>query len=872
MNYSSNSIKSRQKALASHKKRMGTKVLVYMFRFFIIICVFGMISVICMAAGAIKGIIETAPEITLNDVTPSQYKTTVYDCNGIEVETLVASGANRIYVTFDEIPQNLKNAFIAIEDSRFYEHNGIDAKGIIRAAYIGVTNNFKFTQGASTITQQLIKNTVFAVENEDSMSDRLKRKIQEQYLALKLEEDVNNKDIILENYLNTINLSNNNLGVQSASINYFNKDVSELTLSECAVIAATTSNPYKFDPIRHPEKNAERRKIVLNNMLEQDMITTDEYNEALADNVYDRIMNNTSSSGSSAYSYYNDALVQQIMEDLMTQKGYTYTQAYNVVYRGGLSIYSCEDSNIQKIIEETANDPSYWNNYVYYSISYRIQFKPVDSSVITFTDSSLVKYIQQKYDSKFINSFDSKEQAQAYIDEYKAYILSNNEGSFIEGSESIIYTLEPQISITVIENGTGYVRAILGGRGEKTQSLVLNRSTGTRRQAGSTFKPLAVYAPAVDTAGATPGTVVDDEPYYYESGQVVKNNDEIYMGYVTLRQALAESRNIPAIKLLSNVGVSTGLAYAEKFGISTLTENDYYLPVALGTCSVTNFEMTAAYTTFANKGQYIEPKLYTKVLDHNGNVILDNTNINSTQVIKESTAFMVSSMMRSVITDGTLKGVPLDNKFYAAKSGTSQNNADKWVIGFSSNYTVGVWSGFDDNRAYDTNRSVAYLYIWTDIIKEINEGLESPFPTVPDNVTSVKICKDSGLLAVEGLCDCDPRGSRVTTDYFIKGKEPTSACNVHMKVTICKESEQIACEDCPESFKKTVIRIYKDLPDYDTDEYTVLDMEYAVTDEFLEEKCEVHSKATGNKDSSKEDSDKKDSPTTQDDSDNSESE
>ena len=281
MNYSSNSIKSRQKALASHKKRMGTKALVYMFRFFIIICVFGMISVICMAAGAIKGIIETAPEITLNDVTPSQYKTTVYDCNGIEVETLVASGANRIYVTFDEIPQNLKNAFIAIEDSRFYEHNGIDAKGIIRAAYIGVTNNFRFTQGASTITQQLIKNTVFSVENEDSLSDRLKRKIQEQYLALKLEEDVNNKDIILENYLNTINLSNNNLGVQSASINYFNKDVSELTLSECAVIAATTSNPYRYDPIRHPENNAERRKIVLNNMLEQDMITTEEYNEML---------------------------------------------------------------------------------------------------------------------------------------------------------------------------------------------------------------------------------------------------------------------------------------------------------------------------------------------------------------------------------------------------------------------------------------------------------------------------------------------------------------------------------------------------------------------------------------------------------------
>lgn len=842
MNYSSESIKAKQKSLSSQKRRMGTKALVYIFRIFIILCVFGVVSIICMGTGAVKAIIDTAPDITLNDVTPSQYKTTIYDCNDIAVETLVASGANRIYVTIDEIPENLKNAFIAIEDERFYEHNGVDAKGIIRAAYIGITNNFEFTQGASTITQQLIKNTVFSVENEKGIKDTIKRKIQEQYLALRLEEEVNNKDIILENYLNTINLSNNNLGVQSASINYFNKDVSELTLSECAVIAATTSNPYKYDPIRKPENNATRRKLVLDNMLDQEMITKAEYDEALADNVYDRIMNNNSSSNSSsAYSYYNDALVQQIMEDLMTQKGYTYTQAYNVVYRGGLSIYSCEDSNIQKIVEETANDPSYWNDYLYYSLSYRIQLKLEDGTLITYNDSSLIKYIQQNHNSDFTNLFESQEQAQAYIDEYKAYILEDTGGTFIEGSETITYTMEPQISVTVIENDTGYVRAILGGRGEKTQSLVLNRSTGTKRQAGSTFKPLAVYAPAIDTAGYTPGNVVNDEPYYYESGQLVRNADGVYKGYVTLRQALAESRNVPAIEVLSDVGVSTGLAYAQKFGISTITDNDYYLPVALGTCSVTNYEMTAAYTVFANDGQYIEPKLYTKVLDHDGNVILDNTATNLTQVIKQSTSFLITSMLHSVITDGTLKGVGLDsNKFYAAKSGTTQNNNDKWVIGFSSNYTVGTWCGFDDNREYDTDRSIGYLYIWADIMDEINEGKESPAPEVPNDIVKVKICKDSGLLAVDGLCDCDPRGSRVYTEYYVKGTEPANACNVHMKVTICSASNSIACDDCPESSKKTVIRIYKDVPTYDVDAYDVVDRKYAITDTDLENPCKQH--------------------------------
>lgn len=861
MNYTSNSIKSKQRKLSSHKRRIEVRFVTYLFRILIIAIVFAIVGTISLGAGAVKGIIDTAPEITLNDVTPSQYKTTIYDCNGLEIETLVASGANRIYVTIDEIPDNLKNAFIAIEDERFYEHNGIDAKGIIRAAYIGVTNNFNFTQGASTITQQLIKNSVFAVENENSLADRVKRKIQEQYLALKLEDDVNDKDIILENYLNTINLSNNNLGVQSASINYFNKDVSELTLSECAVIAATTQNPYKYNPIRFPENNATRMKLVLDNMLKLGFITAAEYNEALLDNVYDRIMNNKASqSSSSAYSYYTDALVQQIMEDLMTQKGYTYTQAYNVVYRGGLSIYSCEDSNIQKTVEDIANDPDYWNGYLFYGLTYRVQLKLEDSSIITYTDSSLIKYLQQKYNPDMQNLFKTQEEALAYIEEYKASITAETGGTIIDGSEIITFTIEPQIAITVIENDTGYVRAILGGRGDKTESLILNRATGTKRQAGSTFKPLAVYAPAVDTAGYSPATVIDDIPYFYKTGQLVKNSDDIYRGYIPLRYALAQSRNIPALKTMEDIGITTGLEYAKKFGITTLTENDYYLPVALGTCNVTNYEMTAAYTTFANDGVFIEPVLYTKVVDHGGNVILENSNPNSTQVIKESTAFMVGSMMNTVLKEGTLANLmPNDGQFYAAKSGTSQNDTDKWVIGFSENYTMGVWAGFDNNQPFDGNITLSYIYIWADIMKELNKGLDSSYPDMPRDVVKVEVCRDSGLLAVEGLCDCDPRGSRVTSEYFSKGNEPTSACNVHMKVTLCNSTGLVASNECIDGLKKTVIRIYKTIPEYNFDhltdeqmeqvkdfdfyDYNVEDMKYAITDEDLENTCS-HGKST----------------------------
>lgn len=839
MNYTNHSIKAKQKSLSSHRRRMGTKVLTIFFRVFIIAIIFGIVGGISLGVGAIKGIIDTAPEITLNDVTPSEYKTTIYDCNGIPVETLVASGANRIYVTIDEIPENLKNAFIAIEDERFYEHNGIDAKAIFRAAYIGITNNFNFSQGGSTITQQLIKNSVFAVENEDSLGDRVKRKIQEQYLALKLEKDLNNKAIILENYLNTINVSNNNLGVQSASINYFNKDVSELTLSECAVIAATTQLPETYNPVRFPHKNAERRKLVLDSMLRLEMITQSEYDEAIADNVYERIMNNNSSTSSNAYSYYNDALVQKIMEDLMTQKGYTYTQAYNAVYRGGLSIHSCEDSTIQKLMEDTANDESLWNGYTFYSLTYRIQLKQEDNKTITYSENSLNKYLEKKYGENAPTIFKTREEGDKYIAEFRDYIVNETGGTIINNSEIITYTMQPQLSMTLIENGTGHVKAILGGRGDKTKSLILNRATSTYRMPGSTFKPLIDYAPAIDIAGYNPGNVLDDAPYFYHNGQKVKNWDSLYKGYVSLRFALMESRNVPALKLLETVGVNTGLDYAQKFGISTLTPNDYYLPVALGTCNVTNFEMTAAYSTFANQGEYVEPKLYTKVYDHNGNLLLDNTATNSRRIIKKSTAFLVSSMLHTVTTDyESIKALDLTDQYYSCKTGTTQKDTDRWLIGYSHKYTLGAWCGFDDSRPVPGYNSVDYLKMWARIMKTIHKDMPYVEPDIPNSVVTATICADSGLLAVDGLCDCDPRGSRVVEEYFVKGTEPTTACNVHMKVTICEESELIAGENCPGNLKKTVIKIYKPNPSYAIEEYITEDLEFAVMDHDLANTCQ----------------------------------
>lgn len=845
MNYSSKEIKAKQKLLRSHSRRMRTKAAVMTFKLVVLTFVFLFIIGTCTAIGAVKGIINTAPEITLDDVTPSQYKTTVYDCNGDKVDTLVASGANRVSVTINEIPDNLKNAFIAIEDERFYQHNGIDAKGIMRAAYVGITNKFRFTEGASTITQQLIKNSVFSVEYEDSLGDRIKRKIQEQYLALKLEETVNNKDAILVNYLNTINLGNNNLGVQSASQNYFNKSVSQLTLSECAVIAAITQNPAKYNPIKYPTNNSIRRQKVLDNMLSQGLISQAEYEEAMADNVYSRILDisNASTTTSSAYSYYTDALIGQIMDDLISQKGYTYTQAYNLVYRGGLSIYSCEDLKLQQYAESIVNDPNTWTGSEEYTFTYRFQIRGADGKLNSYSESTLLKYYQTTLgQSGFKLVFPNKDEANKVIEQYKQAMLDETGGTILKNSETLTFTLEPQASFVLMDHVTGEVKVIIGGRGDKTQSLILNRATDAKRQPGSTFKPLAVYAPALDSAGYTLGSVIDDTPYYYSTGKIITNNDKVYKGYVTVRQAIAESRNVPAVKVLTDIGTTLGYNYALKFGISTMAESDQYnQSLALGTTTVTNIDMTSAYATIANGGVYNAPKLYTKILDHDGNVILDNSQEESEQVIKESTAWLLTSAMRSVITNGTGGLCKIDDVWTAVKTGTTQSNADKWVMGSSTYFTAGCWVGNDDNTSIGSAYDISQQAIWKAVMIKAHEGLKYKEPDMPDSITKAEICNQSGLLPVEGLCDEDPRGSKVITEYFAKGTVPTDDCNVHRLVSFCKASGEVASDSCPSNYIEKKIMIYKNLNGIDLKSFSISDLKYAVTDDMLKNTCKTHS-------------------------------
>lgn len=796
MNYGKNSTKKREKELTS-KSTMIFKKFNIIFLKTLLVCFFAVLIIGgCAAIGIAKGVIDAAPEINLDDATPTGFLSTVLDTEGNQTAKLVATGSNRVYATIDVIPINLQHAFVAIEDERFYEHNGIDLKGILRAGIKGITTGH-FSEGASTITQQLLKNNVFTSwTSETSMADKFKRKIQEQYLALQLEKKVS-KDWILENYLNTINLGQNTLGVQSASKRYFNKDVSELTLSECAVIAAITQNPSVFNPISHPDKNLERRDKVLRNMLKHEYISQQEYDDAIADNVYDRIqIVNTASEEKSVTSYFVDELTNQVIQDLIDLKGYTETQAYKTLYNGGLTIYSTQNPALQAICDEEVNNLENYPLQPKYSFSYRLTIEKADGSYQNYSEQTMLSYYQAANKDYNIN-FASQEEAQAAIDQYKAEIMQPGD-KIVANGETVTFTLQPETALTLMNQTTGEVAAIVGGRGDKTASKTLNRATDTTRQPGSTFKVLAAYAPALDSGGLTLASVQDDAPYSYENGTSLRNYDNSFRGFTTLREAITHSINIVTVKTLTEIGTDLGFSYLKDFGFTTLVDEDNIQSLALGgiTKGVTNLELTAAYATIANSGTYIKPRFYTKILDHDGNILIDNTP-QTHGVLKSSTAWLLTNAMEDVVTKGTGTAVNFGNMAIAGKTGTTTKNRDALFAGFTPYYTCVVWGGYDDNTPQEGGTTSYPKKIWRAVMSRIHENLEYMDFTMPDDITTATVCKKSGKLVVSGLCDADPRGSMVTTEYFAEGTVPTEYCDHHVNVTVCSESGMLATEFCP---------------------------------------------------------------------------
>ncbi len=780
-------------------------------------------AVLLMSAGygMFRGILDSAPDINAIHVGPTEYATKTYDREGNLVATLVTEGSNRERAEYDEIPKDLINAFVAIEDERFWSHNGIDLKSIGRAIH-GVLSDNESAGGGSTLTQQLIKNNVFSGGMNESGFERYERKLQEQYLALELEHQpkLDKKSVkhsIITEYLNTINLGANSLGVKVAARRYFNKEVSALNLAESTVLASITKNPSNLNPITHPENNQKRRAQVLKNMLKQGYIDEQQYQEALSEQVYEEIKNAnviTTQEAAKPYSYFTDELTEQVIEALVERLDYTEEEARKLLYSGGLSIYTTQDPRLQAIVDEEVNSPKNYDT-VKYSVEWRLTIRKGDNSIINYSEKDLLKFMKEVKHMDFEGLFKTEDAAKTYIEQFKKQILEENDSILAESYDT---TLEPQLSVVLEDPHSGEILAISGGRGEKRGSLTLNRATNVLRQPGSTFKVISSFAPAIDKYGATLASTYYDAPYTLGNKTFKNWYSGGYLGYQSIRDGIIYSLNIVAVRcLMETVQPKNGRKYAEILGITSLTETDENPALALGglTRGVSNLELTQAYSVIANGGQLRKAKFFTKIVDQNGQVLMDMTEDEPVQVMQATTAYLLTDAMKdsmlphrafadNISVTSTSTRAHFDGMSLAGKSGTTTSNRDIWFEGFSPYYICGVWGGCDENQSLRDPKTGSYnggtgyhKDIWRKIMKRIHEGLPDTGFQKPDGIVTAEVCRKSGKLPTAG-CHNDYRGDACIKELFAEGTVPTEKCELHTSwgaIRVPKEFENFDTSD-----------------------------------------------------------------------------
>ena len=703
-----------------NKKKKRTFSVGRFLRFIVLLLLFIILVSGSVALGTAYSWIKAARPLNVDELFDLNQTTYIVDKNDKVIDTLHAN-ENRTMVTIDQIPQNLRNAFIAIEDKRFMDHKGIDIYRIFGALKADL-QKMDLSQGASTITQQLIKNVYLNPEK------KWKRKVVEMYYALQLERRFT-KDQILEAYLNTAPLGHNVSGVKAAALYYFGKEPDQLTLAECATIAGITQYPSLYSPYLNYEKSMGKKEIVLREMLAQGLISQEEYDEAMKQEIkLSKIQKEVETT------YFADMIISDVTETLQKELGLSKEEAEIKLFNGGLKIIATIDTDIQGIVEET------------------------------FKNTKL----------------------------------------FPESEEDANGILQPEAAVIVIENGTGEIKAVMGGRSEKVRRG-LNRATQSLRQPGSTIKPLAVYAPALDN-GYTAGTVIDDAPVIFGNFKP-RNYSNNFKGLITAREALQHSINVVAVKVLQDVGIQRSMEYLEKFGITTLvtredngvTNDESLAPLALGgvTNGVKPIEMAAAFSVFPNKGIYIKPISFTKILDKDGNVIFENKPLKE-KVISEQVSYLMVDLLRGVVRGGTGGNAALSKMPVAGKTGTTTKNVDAWFTGFSPYYTASVWIGHDEPKPMNFTGGSYPAKLWKAVMEEIHKNLEVKNFEQPGGFVSVNICTVSGKRPSE-LCALDPRGTRVRSELFIKGTEPDaeSICDVHVIRDVCADSKKLATEFCP---------------------------------------------------------------------------
>lgn len=627
----------------------------------------------------------------------------------------IGSERNRKNISFEEMPDDLKNAYVAIEDERFYKHGGVDIKRTGAATLNYIFSFGKASFGGSTITQQLVKNLT------GNTKATVTRKVDEWTKAMALEVALS-KEEILEAYLNVIYVGPNVYGVETGAEYYFSKHAKDLSLEECAFLAGINHAPNAYNPFREGEDNSEKIKkrtnTVLNKMLELEYISQEDYNKAKEEvekGLDFKRGDIDVEKEPDIYSYHTDALISEVIKDISERKHISEEFATNYLYMANLKIYSTQNNSIQETMEKEFNKKMYL------------------------------------LDSK--NTDDATSQA----------------------------------AMVVIDNKTGYVVGCVGGLGEKETSRGFNRATQAKRQTGSAIKPLAILVPGIEKKIFTASTTFVDEETDFNDGSdepYHPTNYDGYLGEITVRRAVESSQNIPFVKMMEKITPKTSIKYLKKMGITTLTEKDENLALALGglDSGMTPLETAAAYATIANDGKYIEPTFYTKIETQEGKNVLKSKQ-KKKKVFSKETAYVVKELLTEPVngTYGTATYCKMKNMDVAAKTGTTNENYDRWLCGFTSYYSAATWFGFDINETINFNKRNPAGLIWSSVMDDIHEGLEGKRFEKPKKVVTCTVCSKTGKKATKYCGD-------TYEEYYIKGTEPTE-CTYHSSKNKGKKNE-----------------------------------------------------------------------------------
>ncbi|MBR6954764.1 MAG: PBP1A family penicillin-binding protein [Clostridia bacterium] len=729
-------------------------------------------------AGIAKGYVETAPTLDLTALDEQAQTSFIYDING-DLITEYKGTENRVMVSLAAMPAALQRAFVAAEDTRFYTHNGVDFKRIVGAFVSNLTSSS--TQGGSTITQQLIKNTVLSSEQS------YKRKIQEAYLAIQLEQTYT-KDQILECYLNTIWLGENYYGVQTASQGYFGKELGELTLRECAMLAGIANSPYYYNPrrnfyTRHKEGvdyvkiTNDRTDYVLRWMYNCQFITFEQYQAAL-DPATAHVLEADPSGSASMYAYphYVEYAVGEVVDILLELGGLENTPANRAAMEskfrtGGYRVQLAIDPAIQGTLEDTVAN---WTKYP----SLR---DPAD----------------------------------------KTFRASNGDGTYTE-------IVEPQAAAVIIDYRTGEIKAMVGSRNVPTVRKTLNRATDMKMPVGSSIKPLTVYAPALEK-GASPASVVFNMPLPVAGWRNARGQDTWpknyggggYTGPITLRAAMTKSYNTAAAQtMMTIVGVSSAVDYLNKMGVDNAHIDATPFGVTLGSSGITPLQMTVAYGVLANGGIYVKPISVIGISDSEGRIVWDGRQHQERRrVFSASTAYMIVDMLKSVVSSGTGTSAKISGQTVGGKTGTNSDQKGVTFAGITGYYASCVWIGHDNYKALSgkTTGSGAAAPLWQSYMSKIHKGLPNRDILEGDagqyGLVKVTTCAVSGQLATDA-CYSDSKGFGVVTDYWLSGTQPTVQCQMHTTESVCVESGMAAGAYCPNVETRGVVTIPQGHPLY----------------------------------------------------------